>query len=126
MCLFECCAQCGGLGTVLGFQSGDLGGECGDDVVVGCGVGRDRLRRRSVLAPVVFDPRTELSILVEEGVGDAGFALDGLECHRLAAFDQAGDGGLGRSGLVFGFAAGCGLEDLDSLLAGIAHESPFR
>ena len=28
--------------------------------------------------------------------------------------------------LFFGFAAGCGLEDLDALLAGVAHETRFR
>ncbi|MFG1711174.1 hypothetical protein ACFLIM_49285 [Nonomuraea sp. M3C6] len=43
---------------------------------------------------------------VEEGVGDTGFALDGLESDRLAALDQRADGGLGRFRLDFGFAAG--------------------
>jgi hypothetical protein len=47
-----------------------------------------------VLSPLVFDPRPEL-LVVEKCVGDAGFALDGLECHRLTALDQAGDCGIG-------------------------------
>ena len=76
--LFECRAECGDLGAVLGFQSRDLGGERGDDIVVGRVVDRDRIWCRSVLAPLVFDACSESSVFVEERVGDAGFASDGL------------------------------------------------
>jgi len=93
--LFECRAECGDLGAMPGFQCRDLGGERGDDIVVGCVVDRDRIWCRSVLPPLVFDACSESSVVVEERVGDAGFALDGLECHGFAAFDQAGDGGVG-------------------------------
>ena len=70
--------------------------------------------------------RWQPSVVVEERVGDAGFALDGLECHRLATFDQSTDRGIGCSGLFFGFAAGCGLQNVDALLAGVVHETRFR
>jgi hypothetical protein len=126
MGLFEGLTKRGDFRAVGGFQPGYFGGECGDDVVVGVFVGGRRLGLWPVLAALVFDPRSESSVVVEERVGDAGLALDGLECHRLAALDQAGDGGIGRSGLLLGFAAGRVLEDLDPLLAGIAHETRFR
>jgi len=93
--LFECCAECDDLGAVPPFQAGDFGGERRDDVVVGVFVGGNRAGLRSVLSPLMFDACSESSVVVEERVGDTGFALDGLECHRLAAFDQAGDGGVG-------------------------------
>ena len=62
--LFECRAECGDLGAVLGFQSRDLGGERGDDIVVGRVVDRDRIWCRSVLAPLVFDACSESSVFV--------------------------------------------------------------
>ena len=37
----------------------------------------------------MFDASAQVGVVVEEGVGDAGFALDGLEGDRFAAFDQA-------------------------------------
>ena len=95
MGLFECCAECGDFSAVSRLQSGDFGGERGDDVVVTRVVGRGLLRHRSVLAAVVFDACSQPSVVVEERVGDTGFALDCLECHRLASFDQSGDGGVG-------------------------------
>ena len=121
--LFECRAECGDLSAVLIFQSRDLGAERCDDVVVGRVVGGDRIWCRPLLASLVFDACSQPRVVVEERVGDAGFALDGLECHRFAAFDQTGDGGIGGSGLFFGFAAGRGLQNIDALLAGVVHET---
>jgi hypothetical protein len=43
-------------------------------------------------------------VAVEEGVGDAGFALDGLERDRLAAFDQRSDRLVGGLGLAWDLA----------------------
>lgn len=56
--LFENLTKCSDFGAVFGFQSGYFGGDRGDDVVVGCGLGGGLLRRGSVLAPLVFDPCT--------------------------------------------------------------------
>ena len=126
MSLFECRAECGDLSAVLSFQSRELGAERCDDVVVGRVVGGDRIWCRPLLASLVFDACSQPSVVVEERVGDAGFALDGLECHRLATFDQSTDRGIGCSGLFFGFAAGCGRQNVDALLAGVVHETRFR
>jgi len=40
-------------------------------------------------------------VVVEEGVGDAGFSLDGLEGDRLSALDEGADASFGGSGLCF-------------------------
>jgi hypothetical protein len=64
--------------------------------VEGCGL---------VLASEVFDAFAQGGVGVEEGVGDAGLALDGLECDRITALDQGADGGFGGLGLGFGLAA---------------------
>jgi len=93
--LFEGLTKCSDFRAVLGFQSGVFGGERGDDVVVGRVVSGGRIRCRSVLSPLVFDACSESSVVAEERVGDAGFALDGLECDGIPALYQAGDGGLG-------------------------------
>ena len=95
MGLFKGLTERANFRVVSGFQSGNFGSERGDDVVVCSVVSRGWLRWGSVLSPLVFDPRPELLVVVEKCMGDAGFVLDGLECDRFAAFDQAGDGGIG-------------------------------
>ena len=45
----------------------------------------------------MFDPAAEVRVVVEEGVGDAGFALHGLEGDRLSAFDQGADAVFGAA-----------------------------
>ena len=89
-----------GLVAVLFLEVGDLAGQRLDDRVVAAGPVR-RGRFRAGLAAESFDPGAEVGVSVEKGVGDAGFALDGLEGDRLAALDQGADGGLG--GLRLGF-----------------------
>jgi hypothetical protein len=50
--------------------------------------GRDRLR--AGLGTQALDPGPQV-VSVEEGVGDAGFALDGLEGDELASLEEAMD-----------------------------------
>jgi hypothetical protein len=53
------------------------------------------VRASAWTAVSMFDSPAQLRVGVEEGVGDPGFALDGLEGDRFAAFDQCADGLLG-------------------------------
>jgi hypothetical protein len=59
----------------------------------------------------VLDPVAQAGVSVEEGVGDAGFALDGLEGDGFAALDQPADRLVGGVGFRFGFGFGRGGED---------------
>ncbi len=105
-----------GLLVQLFLQPGDLCGEREDEVVVLLG-GRG-------LRPGGAGPAAELlyavaqdGMVVEEGVRDAGLALDGLEGDRVASLDQGADCGLGIAGLGLGLAAGGGGEGGDALVA---------
>jgi hypothetical protein len=101
---------------VLFLEVRDLAGQRLDDRVVAAGFFR-RGRFRAGLAAEAFDSPAEVGVSVEEGVGDAGFALDGLEGDRLAALDQGPDGGLGGFRLGFRLAAGGLAEGIDTALA---------
>jgi hypothetical protein len=95
--LCEGFAQGLGLLAELFLESGDLGGEGEDEVVLAvvvelCAVGW------LVLLAETFDAFTQGGVGVEEGVGDAGLALDGLEGDGFAAFGQGADGGVGGLG----------------------------
>ncbi|HXZ72885.1 MAG TPA: hypothetical protein VEH31_18715 [Streptosporangiaceae bacterium] len=94
----------------------DLAGQRLDDRVVAAGSFR-RGRFRAGLGAQPFDPGTEVGISVEEGVGYAGFALDGLESDRLTVLDQGADGRLGGLRLGFRLAAGGLAEGIDTVLA---------
>ena len=87
------------------FEAGDLGREGQDEVALTVvrwlGPGS-----RQVLAAEALDAFAQGGVRVEEGVGDAGLALDGLESDRFAALSQGADGSLGGLGLCLGFAAG--------------------
>jgi hypothetical protein len=72
---------------------------------------------RAGLAAEPFDPATEVGVSVKKGVGDAGFALDGLEGDRLVALDQGSDRGLGGFRLGFRLAAGSLAEGTGAALA---------
>jgi len=102
--------------AVLFLEVGDLAGQRLDDRVVAAGsFGRGRFR--AGLAAEPFDPGTKVGVSLEEGVRDAGFALDGLEGDRLTALDQGADGGLGGLRLGFRLAAGSLAEGIDTTLA---------
>jgi hypothetical protein len=92
--LLKCGAQGLGFVAVLFFEVGDLAGQRLNDCVVTVAVcGRRRLRAGLGAQPL--DPGAQVGVPVEEGVGDAGFTLDGLESDRLAAFDERADRLLG-------------------------------
>nr|WP_246115385.1 hypothetical protein [Pseudonocardia sulfidoxydans] len=55
-----------------------------------------------MLPAEVLDAAAQVGVAVEERMGDNGFASDGLERDRLAAFAQAADGRLRGSDLGFG------------------------
>ena len=79
-----------GFGAVLFLEVADLAGQRLDDRVVAvAAAGRGRLR--AGLGAQVLDPGPQVGVSVEEGVGDAGFALHGLEGDGLAALDQSAD-----------------------------------
>src|ERR1700730_3684348 len=99
MCLFECLSEGFDLGSVLGLHSGDLSGEGDDDVVLSVPVGGGWIRGRSSPSALMLDLGPQLLVVVEERVGYAGFALDGLEGDGLAAFDQSFERRLGGLGL---------------------------
>ncbi len=63
---------------------------------------------------------------VEEGVGDVGFALDGLEGDGLAAFDQPADCLVGGFGFRVGFGFGGSGEDGGAPGTEVGHARPFR
>jgi hypothetical protein len=60
-------------------------------------------------------------VVVEEGVGHSGLALDGLEGDRLAPFYQGPDCLLGGVGLGLGFGFRSGGEDGDALGSQVGH-----
>ena len=102
--------------AVLFLEVRDLAGQRLDDRVVAAGSFR-RERFRAGLGAQSFDPGTKVGVSVEEGVGNASFALDGLEGDRLTALDQGADGGLGGLRLGFRLAAGGLAEGIDTVLA---------
>lgn len=104
--LFEGVSQGSDFGAVLFLQLNDLLAECVDEGVIRirCGGGVDR----SGGGAQPFDAGPQFGMVVEEGVGDAGLALDGLEGDAFAAFEQTPDGLLGIGGLAGGFGLGGG------------------
>src|ERR1700730_12726254 len=116
-----------GLLAELFLGPGDRGGEGEDEIVLAVLVGL-RVGGWLVLAAETFDAFTQGGVRVEEGVGDAGLALDGLEGDGFAAFGQGADGGVGCLGFLLGFAAGRVGEGVDALLAGVSvsHGWVFR
>ena len=91
--LFEGGAQGGGFVAVLFLEVSDLAGQRVDDRVVAVAVaGRGRLRAGLGAQPL--DPCPQVRVPVEEGVGDAGFALHGRQgwpCVRCRANGHALD-----------------------------------
>ena len=63
----------------------------------------------------MLDPAAEVGVSVEEGVGDAGFTLDGLKGDRHTALDQGADGLFGGSGLRLGFGLRSGGQHGDAV-----------
>ncbi len=102
--------------SVLFLEMRYLAGQRLDDRVVAAGSFR-RGRFRAGVAAEPFDPPAEIGVCVEEGVGDVGFALDGLEGNRLAVLDQGSDGRLGGFRLGFRLAAGGLAERIGAALA---------
>jgi hypothetical protein len=123
--LLECGAQGLGFVAVLFLEVSDLAGQRVDDRVVAVAVaGRGRLRAGLGAQPL--DPGAQVSVPVEECVGHAGLALDGLEGDGLAALDQPADRLAGGGGLRFGLGFGCGREDGGAAGSDVAHGWSFR
>lgn len=99
---FEECLE---LLAVLFLEFGDLARQRDDDGVVGVG----GLFGRGLLpgAAQMLDPCAQFGVDVEKGVGDAGFALHGLERDGLAALNQSADGLFGVSGFVLRLGFRC-------------------
>ena len=123
--LLECGAQGLGFVAVLFLEVSDLAGQRVDDRVVAVAVaGQGRLRAGLGAQPL--DPGAQVSVPVEECVGHAGLALDGLEGDGLAALDQPADRLVGGGGLRLGLGFGCGREDGGAAGADVAHGWSFR
>jgi hypothetical protein len=94
--------------AVLLLQPGDLAGQRENDGVLRVGGSGGRCWGCPSLGAQAFDASAQVGVVVEEGVGDAGLPLDGLEGDRLAALDEGADrllGGLGL-GLRLGLRGG--------------------
>src|SRR5205814_9817218 len=76
--LCECVSQGLGFLAELFLQAGDLGGE-GEDEVVLAVLGAPRWGGWLVLTAMVFAAFARGGVCVEDGVGEAGFAFDGLD-----------------------------------------------
>ena len=123
--LLECGAQGLGFVAVLFLEVSDLAGQRVDDRVVAVAVaGQGRLRAGLGAQPL--DPGAQVSVPVEECVGHACLALDGLEGDGLAALDQPADRLVGGGGLRLGLGFGCGREDGGAAGADVAHGWSFR
>ena len=91
--LFEGGAQGGGFVAVLFLKAGDLAGQGQDQRILAVIAGGLGLLG-SCLGPQALDPGAQVGIAVEEGVGDAGFALHGRQgwpCVRCRANGHALD-----------------------------------
>jgi hypothetical protein len=80
----------------------------------------------AVLGAEVLDAPPQVGVAVEEGMGDAGFAPDGLEGDRLAALDQPADRLFGCVGLRLGLDLGSGGQRGDAALARVGHDGVLR
>ncbi|XNR87225.1 hypothetical protein NRF20_01190 [Streptomyces sp. R-74717] len=101
MGLFERVPQCLYFFSVPLLEAGDLAGQREDEGALLVGR-RGRCGGKTGLGPESFDASSQVGVVIEEGVGDTGLALDGLEGDRLTAFDQGADRLLCRVGLGLG------------------------
>ncbi len=120
--LLEGGVQCPDLAAVLLLELVDLLGQGQDEGALR--VGRLWSAWRASLSAEVFDASAQVGVVVEEGVGDSGFTLHGLEGDGLAALDQLADRLFGGGGLGLGLGAGGGGEYGDAPDAGSVMGGP--
>ena len=74
----------------------------------------------------MLDPFAQFGMVVEEGMGDACFALHGLEVDWFTAFNESADGLVGVSDFVLGLGFRCLVEGGDSEVSGVGHKVLLR
>lgn len=99
MGLLQCVPQGLYFFSVLLLQACDLAGQGENEGAFRVGEG-GRCRNRAALGPQAFNASAQVGVVIEEGMGDARLALNGLEGDRLAALDEGAESLLG--GLRFG------------------------